>query len=136
MLLGFSVDIPSIMMTFAWRSLTMGAICPLASHVQRLSPLFGPVQPLHAISQTRSVCAIKHPCLCSYPYLYYLGEKYFVDVPKLVKCHPRDRARSLTLVMLPCGFLGRSNRNNYLLVLVMRALATSTHGRTYLPKQN
>ena len=38
--------------------------------------------------------------------------------------------------MLMCGLFWRSNRNHYLLFLVMRALATSIHVRTYLPKFN
>ena len=38
--------------------------------------------------------------------------------------------------MLLCGFLWRSTRSHYLLVLVMRALATPIHVRTYLPKFN
>ena len=38
--------------------------------------------------------------------------------------------------MLLSGVFWRSNRNHYLLVLVMRALAMSIHVRTYLPKIN
>ena len=39
--------------------------------------------------------------------------------------------------MLICGFFCRSNRDHYLLVLVMRALASSIHVRTYVsPKFN
>ena len=40
----------------------------------------------------------------------------------------------LPLVLLLCGFFCRSNRNYYLIVLAMRALATSIHVRRYLPK--
>ena len=35
-----------------------------------------------------------------------------------------------------CSVFWRGNRNQYLLVLVMRALAMSIHVRTYLPKFN
>ena len=38
--------------------------------------------------------------------------------------------------MLLCGVVWRSNRNHYLLALVMRALAMSVHVHTYLPKFN
>ena len=42
------------------------------------------------------------------------------------------------LVMLLHGVYWRSNRNHYLLVLVlvMRAVAMSTHVRTYAPTEN
>ena len=46
---------------------------------------------------------------------------YYVDVTEL----PPSRPGTQPLVMLLSGFFWRSNRNHYLLVLVMRALATS-----------
>ena len=93
------------------------------------------VHPPHAISQTKSVCVIEHPCVCSYSYLYYLHEY------KLCRCArtrtiPPLRPGTQPLVMLPCGFCRSSNRNHYLVVLVMRALATSFHARTYVPTEN
>ena len=54
---------------------------------------------------------------------------HYVDVPDL----PPSRPGTQAFVMLLCGFFWRSNRNHYLLV---RALATSIHVRTYLPKFN
>ena len=93
------------------------------------------VHPPHAISQTKSVCAIEHQCVCSCSYLHYLHEY------KLCRC---ARTRIITssrpgtrpLVVLLCGFFWSSNRNHYLLVLVTRTLATPIHVRTYLPKFN
>ena len=55
--------------------------------------------------------------------------------PNSCKSTP-SRPGTQPLVMLLCGFFWRSNRNHYLLVLVMRALATFTHVRMYLPKFN
>ena len=89
----------------------------------------------HATSQLKSVCVIEHQCMCSFSYLHYL-HKY-----KLCRCArtriiPPSRPGMQPLVMLLGVFFLCSNRNRYLLVLVMRALATSIHVRTYLSKLN
>ena len=71
--------------------------------------------------------------MCSYSYLYYLHEY------KQCRCARTtipSRPGTQPLAMLLCGVFWRSNRNHHLLVLVMRALATSIHVRTYLPKFN
>ena len=67
--------------------------------------------------------------VCCYSYPYYLHEY------KLCPCArtsiiPPSRPGTQPLVMLMCGFFWRSNRNHYLLVLVMRALVSSIHVRT------
>ena len=81
------------------------------------------VHPPHAIIQTKSVFVTEHQGVCSYSYLYYLHEY------KLCRCArtrmiPPSRLGTQPLAILLCGFFWRSNRSHYLLVFVMRALAT------------
>ena len=69
--------------------------------------------------------------MCALPRIYITcTSTNSFDVPEL----PLSRPGKQPLVTLLCGFFWRSNRNHYLLVLVMRALATSIHVRTYVPK--
>ena len=98
---------------------------PLFFYVESIFPAF--IHRPHAIIQAKSVCVVCHyQCVCSYSYLYYLHED------KLYRCAqtcilPPSRPGTQPLVMLMCGFFGRSHRNHYFLVLVMRALASSIH---------
>ena len=85
------------------------------------------------MSDQKRVCNRVHQCVCSCSYLYYSHEY------KLCRCAETttpSRPGTQPLVMPLCGVFWRSDRNNYLLVLVMRALAMSIHVRTYLPKFN
>ena len=50
--------------TFAWRRLTSGTIFPLVFDVEKLFPAFLYSLPIHAIIQTKSVCAIEHRSVC------------------------------------------------------------------------
>ena len=84
-------------------------------------------------SDKKRVCNRAHQCVCSYSYLYYL-HKY-----KLCRCARTttpSRPGTQSLVMLLCGVFWRSNRNHYLLILVMRALAMSIHVSTFRKKFN
>ena len=83
------------------------------------------------IPQVRRKACVEYSIIsvCSYSYLYYLREY------KLCRCArtritPPSRPGTQPLVMLMLGFFRRSNRNHYLLVVVMRALASSIHVRT------
>ena len=83
-----------------------------------------------AISQTKSVCVIEPISVCALTRIYITCKiTNYADVPEL----PASRPGMQPLVMLLCGFSWRSNRNHYLLVLVMRALDMSihVHVRTY-----
>ena len=83
-------------------------------------------------SDKKRVCNRAHQCVCSYSYLYYLHDYKLRRRARTTTPHT-GRGRSHSLL---CGVFWRSNRNHYLLVLVMRALAMSIHVRTYLPKFN
>ena len=90
------------------------------------------VHPPHAISQNKKrVCVVEHQYVCSFSYLYYSHE--YKQCCARTRIIPPSRPGTQPRVMLLCGFFWRSNRNHYLLVLVMRAFATSIHIRAYLP---
>ena len=68
------------------------------------------------------MCVIEPISVCALTRIYITcTSTNYVDVPEL----PPSRPGTQPLVMLLCGFFWRSNRNNYLLVIVMRALAMS-----------
>ena len=119
-------------MTFALRSWTTGTIFPLCFLCRKVNPCFL-VHPLHAVSQTISVCVIERISVCALTRTYITcTSTNYVDVPEL----PPSRPGTQPIVMLLCGFFWRSNRDHHLLLLVMRALATSIQARTYLLKFN
>ena len=116
--------------TFAWRSLTTGTIVPLVFYVEKLFLVFLYTFPIHAISQTKSLCVIEHRSVCALTRTYITcTSTHYVDVPEL----PPSRPGTQPLVMLLHGFFWRSNRNHYHLVLVMRAFTTSVYPCTYVP---
>ena len=93
---------------------------------------FGTPSPMLEVRQ-KSVCVIERISVCALTRIYITcTSTNYVDVPELTPPRPGTQP----LVMLLCGFFWRSNRNHYLLVLVMHALAMSIHIRTYLPKFN
>ena len=74
--------------------------------------------------------------MCSYSYRYYLNVEYKLCQCARTRIVPPSRPRTRPLVMLICCFFWRSNRSHCLFVLVMRAIASSIHVRTYLVKFN
>ena len=98
-----------LLLTTNSRSLTTETMFPLVFCVQKLFPVSLYTLPIHAIRQTKSVCVIERISACALTRTYITcTNTNYVDVPEL-----------------PLSRMGRSNRNHYLLVLAMRALATS-----------
>ena len=93
----------------------------------------------HVTSQTKSwvynratVCVLlRAPIL-----LARVQTTWYVCQCARIRIIPPSRPGMQPLVMLLCVFFWRSNHNHSLCVLVMPALATSIHVRTYLPKFN
>ena len=104
---------------------------PLFFMSKSFSLFFGTPSPCYK-SDKKRVCNRAHQCVYSYSHLYYLHEY------KLCRCARTttpSRPGTQPLVMLLCGVFWRSNRNHYILVLVMRALAMSFHVRTCVPTE-
>ena len=80
--------------------------------------------------QTQSLCVTERISVCALARIYITcTSTNYVNVPEI----PSSRPGMQPLAMLLRSFFWRSNRNHYLLVLVMRALATSIsmYVRTY-----
>ena len=97
---------------------------------RKLFPVFWYTLLTHAISHTKSVYEIEHISVFSYSHLYFLHEYKLCRCARITTLEAGDAA---TCNAALCGCFWRSNRNHYLLVQVMRALAASisTYVRTY-----
>ena len=116
--------------TFAWRSVTTGTDFPLIFYVEKLFPVFGAPSPCHK-SDKKRVCNRASVCVLLFVPILLARVQTTSMCPNSYNTifEAGDAAIRNAAVWL----FWRSNRNHYLFVLIMRALATSIHVRPYEP---
>ena len=119
--------------TFARRSLTTGTIFALIFMLKSYFLFFGTPSPSILQVRQKRVCIRASVSVCALTRTYITcASTNYVDVPELPPSRPGTQP---LVIMLLCGFFWRSNRNHYLLVLVMRACACHVYPCTYLPTE-